>query len=118
MSETDREILFSKAIRAGKRIYYFDVRKSKRDDMFLAITESKKIISGEDNSTSVSFEKHKIFLYEEDFDKFVNGLQEAMRFIEDNGNPVNYTETGDNIAKRHDNENAGTSSGIKFDIEF
>ena len=44
MTETDKEIVFSKAIKAGKRIYYVDVRKNKKDDMFLAITESKKVI--------------------------------------------------------------------------
>ena len=61
MTETDKEIVFSKAIKAGKRIYYVDVRKNKKDDMFLAITESKKIITGEGNAPSISFEKHKIF---------------------------------------------------------
>ena len=116
MTETDKEIVFSKAIKAGKRIYYVDVRKNKKDDMFLAITESKKIITGEANSTSVSFEKHKIFLYKEDFDKFVNGLQEAIKFIEDNDNSANNIEN--DIAEQEDNENTETSSDIKIDIEF
>lgn len=57
----DKEIVFSKAIKAGKRIYYLDVKKNRKDEMFLAITESKKIVSGEGDDSQVSFEKHKIF---------------------------------------------------------
>ena len=56
----DKEIVFSKAIKAGKRIYYLDVKKNRKDEMFLAITESKKIVSGEGDDSQVSFEKHKI----------------------------------------------------------
>ncbi|KAA6321125.1 hypothetical protein EZS27_029184, partial [termite gut metagenome] len=67
----DREIVFSKSIKAGKRIYYLDVKKNRRDEMFLAITESKKIVQGDGEDPQVSFEKHKIFLYREDFDKFM-----------------------------------------------
>ena len=118
MTETDKEIVFSKAIKAGKRIYYVDVRKNKKDDMFLAITESKKIITGEGNAPSISFEKHKIFLYKEDFDKFINGLQEAIKFIEDNGNTPDTQDSENNIEDNSDEENVNASSDIKIDIEF
>ena len=118
MTETDKEIVFSKAIKAGKRIYYVDVRKNKKDDMFLAITESKKIITGEGNAPSISFEKHKIFLYKEDFDKFINGLQEAIKFIEDNGNTPDTQDSENNIEDKSDEENVNASSDIKIDIEF
>ena len=77
----DKEIVFSKSIKAGKRIYYLDVKKNRKDEMFLAITESKKVVNGEGEDAQVSFEKHKIFLYREDFDKFMNGLNEAISFI-------------------------------------
>ena len=77
----DKEIVFSKSIKAGKRIYYLDVKKNRKDEMFLAITESKKVVTGEGEDAQVSFEKHKIFLYREDFDKFMNGLNEAINFI-------------------------------------
>lgn len=77
----DKEIVYSQAIKAGKRIYYVDVKKSRKDDMFLAITESKKVVTGEGEDSQVSFEKHKIFLYKEDFDKFTQGLQQAINFI-------------------------------------
>ena len=78
----DKEIVFSKSIKAGKRIYYLDVKKNRKDEMFLAITESKKVVTGEGDDSQVSFEKHKIFLYREDFQKFMAGLTEAISFID------------------------------------
>ena len=78
----DKEIVFSKSIKAGKRIYYLDVKKNRKDEMFLAITESKKVLTGEGGDSQVSFEKHKIFLYREDFQKFMAGLTEAISFID------------------------------------
>lgn len=80
----DKQILYSKAIKAGKRIYYLDVKQSRRKDLFLAITESKRIMNGEGENLKISFEKHKIFLYKEDFDKFTDALNEALEFIKDN----------------------------------
>ena len=68
----DKEIVYSQSVKAGKRIYYMDVKKSRKDELFLAITESKKIVTGEGDDAQVSYEKHKIFLYKEDFDKFCN----------------------------------------------
>ncbi len=79
---TDKEIVFSKSVKAGKRIYYLDVKKNRKDEMFLAITESKKIITGEGDDSAISFEKHKIFLYKEDFRKFQTTLEQAITFIE------------------------------------
>ena len=85
-ADGDKEIVFSKAIKAGKRIYYLDVKKNRKEEMFLAITESKKIVSGEGDDAQVSFEKHKIFLYKEDFEKFMDGLHQAIQYIESDGN--------------------------------
>ena len=79
----DKEIIFSKAIKAGKRIYYLDVKRNRKGELFLAITESKKIVYGEGDNAKVNFEKHKIFLYKEDFEKFAEGFQEALAYIED-----------------------------------
>ena len=81
MSENDKEIVFSQAIKAGKRIYYVDVKKNRREEMYISITESKKLVSGEGENASVSFEKHKIFLYREDFTKFANSLNEAINYV-------------------------------------
>ena len=103
-AESDKEIVFSKAIKAGKSIYYLDVKKNRKDEMFLAITESKKIVFGEGDDSQISFEKHKIFLYKEDFEKFMTGLQQAIQFIENEGMemPPIQEETAE----------------IKFDIDF
>jgi hypothetical protein len=76
----DKEIIYSKAIKAGKRIYYLDVKKNLKDDLFLAITESKKV-QAKDGS-NISFEKHKIFLYKEDFQKFMDGMTDVISFIQ------------------------------------
>ena len=77
----DKEIVYSKAIKAGKRIYYLDVKKNLKDDLFIAITESKRNQSKE--GELISFEKHKIFLYKEDFDKFMDGMNDIIRFIKE-----------------------------------
>ena len=117
----DKEIVFSKAIKAGKRIYYLDVKKNRKDEMFLAITESKKIVSGEGDDSQVSFEKHKIFLYKEDFEKFTNGLQQAIQFITDEQGPIEPHHSEDmpeETRTENESEEALSSSEIKIDIDF
>lgn len=84
MDTREQEIVFSKSIKAGKRIYYIDVKRNRKNDLFVAITESKKIISGYDDDIKVSYQKHKIFLYKEDFDKFTDSLHEVISFIKEN----------------------------------
>ena len=75
----EREDIFSKAIRAGKRTYFFDVKATRNDDYYLTITERKRRYE-QDGSFQV--EKHKIFLYKEDFEKFSAGLNEVVEFIQ------------------------------------
>ncbi|MDR2791902.1 MAG: PUR family DNA/RNA-binding protein [Tannerellaceae bacterium] len=87
----DKEILYSKTIRAGRRIYYMDVKRNMRDDMFVAITESKKV--QERDTERVVFEKHKIFLYKEDFDRFINSLVEVVSFIRSNTEETEQNDT-------------------------
>lgn len=77
----DKEILFSRSIKAGKRIYYIDVKQNSRNEMYLSLTESKKIVSGDADMPQFSYEKHKIFIYPEDFEKFSAGIAEAMKYI-------------------------------------
>lgn len=81
LEKKDNEIIYSKSIKAGKRIYYLDVKKSRNEDLFLAITESKKRVNGFDQDAQVTYEKHKIFLYKEDFNKFLEGLEDVIGFI-------------------------------------
>jgi len=82
LKTTEKDILYSKVLKAGKRIYYLDVKKNQRDDLFIVITESKRNYS-EDN-LNVTFEKHKIFLYKEDFEKFMDGMEHIIEFIRNN----------------------------------
>ncbi len=73
------EDVFSKPVRAGKRTYFFDVKSTKgNNDFYLTITESKRRI---EQDGRYSYDKHKIFLYKEDFEKFAEGLEEAVEYI-------------------------------------
>jgi hypothetical protein len=76
-----KEEIFTKVVRAGKRTYFFDVKATRNDDYYLTITESKKRLGKEGK---VFYEKHKIFLYKEDFDKFAEGLKDAVTYIDNN----------------------------------
>lgn len=78
---TEREDIFSKAVKAGKRTYFFDVKSTRGNDYYLTITESKKRF-GDDGK--FSYEKHKIFLYKEDFQKFMEGLNDSIDVIKKN----------------------------------
>ena len=74
------EIVYSRSVKAGKRIYYLDVRKARNEDLYLCITESKRRqVEGEE---APSFEKHKVFLYKEDFAHFTEGLQDVIAYVQ------------------------------------
>jgi len=79
----DKGIAYSRSVKAGKRIYYLDVKRSRNDELYLSLTESKKKTTGNPDNPDVSFEKHKIFLYPEDFSKFTEALIDVIRFIKD-----------------------------------
>jgi hypothetical protein len=74
------EIVYSRSVKAGKRIYYLDVRKARNEDLYLCITESKRRQAGEEEQPS--FEKHKLFLYKEDFARFSEGLQDVIGYVQ------------------------------------
>ncbi len=73
------EIVYSRSVKAGKRIYYLDVKKARNEDLYLCITESKKKSNGED--VAPTFEKHKVFLYKEDFAHFTEGLEDVINYV-------------------------------------
>ena len=75
------EIVYSRSVKAGKRIYYLDVRKARNEDLYLCITESKK--RQQEGEGNPSFEKHKLFLYKEDFARFSEGLQDVIGYVKD-----------------------------------
>jgi hypothetical protein len=92
VTESDgREEIHSKAVRAGKRTYFFDVKATRRNDYYLTITESKKRFN---RDGKFFYEKHKLFLYKEDFDKFSDSLKEIIEFIrEANPQPIEPEES-------------------------
>ena len=75
----EAEIVYSRSVKAGKRIYYLDVRKARNGDLYLCITESKR--RQNDGEEAPSFEKHKLFLYKEDFAHFTEGLQDVIGYV-------------------------------------
>lgn len=74
-------ILFSRTVKAGKRVYYIDVKQDRRGGFYLSLTESKRVQNATEMTPPV-IEKHKIFLYSEDFDKFRTAFDEAVNFID------------------------------------
>jgi hypothetical protein len=91
-----KEEIFTKVVRAGKRTYFFDVKATRKDDYYLTITESKKRLGKEGK---VFYEKHKIFLYKEDFDKFTDGLKDAVSYIGNGKDEYNSPEiSSQNVA--------------------
>lgn len=77
--DRDRGEIFSRAVRAGKRTYFFDVKSTVGEEFYITITESKRRFSNDQGK--FFYEKHKLFLYKEDFDKFSNGLSDVIEFI-------------------------------------
>jgi hypothetical protein len=96
----EREEVFSKKVRAGKRTYFFDVKATRSNDYYVTVTESKKRL--EDGV----FIKHKIFLYKEDFEKFAEGLKETIDYIKAHQEVVEkryeYSENQSEPAKEND----------------
>ena len=127
-----REEIFSKVVRAGKRTYFLDVKATRRNDYYLTITESKKRFNRDGKHY---FEKHKIFLYKEDFDKFADNLTEVIDYIKANAPEPDAIENFeatteietkvevateietkvDVAAEIETGETEGYSSGVEFD---
>lgn len=81
-NEGDRqepEIVYSRSVKAGKRVYYLDVKKARNEDLYLCITESKK---KSEMGEQPMFEKHRLFLYKEDFAHFTEGLQDVINYVQ------------------------------------
>lgn len=76
-NDQDREEVYSEIVRAGKRTYFFDVKATRKNDYYLTITESKRKIKND----GFVYEKHKIFLYKEDFNKFMDAMNKTVDFM-------------------------------------
>ncbi len=113
----NREDIFSKVVRAGKRTYFFDVRTTRGNDLYITLTESKRKY---DDNGDFRYEKHKLFLYKEDFDKFAEGLMEAIDKVKELQQTGEFSQ--ESPMDRIGNENNDTSeesdagfSDINFD---
>ncbi len=109
-----KEEIFTKVVRAGKRTYFFDVKATRKDDYYLTITESKKRLGKEGK---VFYEKHKIFLYKEDFDKFTEGLKDAVVYIGNDRETAKIPEPAAEIKPSEEKETLTTEefTNIEFD---
>lgn len=97
--------IFSKAVRAGKRTYFFDVKSTKDGNLYLTLTESKRRLRHDGNG--FFYEKHKVFLYKEDFIKFSDGLSEVVDYIrKNNPTPVEEQVYVPNPDHHHNNQGA------------
>lgn len=114
-NDRDKEIVFSQTVKAGKRIYYIDVKKNRKDDTYLSITESKKVVTGEGEDAQVNYEKHKIFIYSEDFDKFEQALKHAFNYIK--GQAADEEPPAGRDCGKDDNASLSQDE-IKLDIDF
>ena len=111
----EQKEIFSEKVRAGKRTYFFDVKATRANDYYLTITESKR----RNKDDGYTYEKHKIFLYKEDFNKFVQALNQTVDHVKEELLPDvdfdkfdrdDYHSTNSEISKKTDD-----SSDLKWD---
>ncbi len=106
----DREKIYSKRVRAGKRTYFFDVRSTRSNDYYLTITESRRHPQGD----GFTYEKHKMFLYKEDFDKFVEALRDTVDHVKTELMPdFDFTQFA--RADEYDEVNGSSSTELKWE---
>lgn len=121
------ESVYSQKVRAGKRrTYFFDVRKTKGEDFYLTLTESTRKFNGD------GYERHKIFLYKEDFNRFLQSLEEVINHVKDELMPdydydeytrrheeydAQYEENHNETSGDHQNSQVTAEAGVKDDIE-
>lgn len=106
------DIIYSQVIRAGKRTYFLDVKATRKNDYYLTITESKKRFK---RNGKRFFEKHKVFLYKEDFDKFTEGLEDVINFIKDAKSDEMNQEEEQTKQQKQEEENSGYTSDVRFE---
>src|SRR6476660_627400 len=114
----EKEEIFSKVLRAGRRTYFFDVRATKADDYYITITESKKFT---EEDGSFHFKKHKIYLYKEDFAAFTEIMEEMTSYVLNNKGEEVISERHQKDLKRefmHERNASDAPAGNFTDIEF
>jgi hypothetical protein len=103
-SNAPQDDLFSKAVRAGKRTYFFDVKSTRSGELYLTLTESKKRFNQQ--TGRFFYEKHKLFLYQEDFEKFEEALKETFQYV---------TQAQGEMPPRQPYKPEGSASDLDFD---
>lgn len=116
-SKNEPEIVYSRSVKAGKRIYYLDVKKARNEDLYLCITESKRKSGMEDEFPQ--FEKHKVFLYKEDFAHFTEGLNDVIKYVQDQLGTIEEREerTLRDDFKRNDDSQTEEEANVVSDAE-
>jgi len=112
--KTHKDEIFTKVVRAGKRTYFFDVKSTRKEDYYLTITESKKRLGKEGK---IFYEKHKIFLYKEDFDKFSEGLKDAVAYIDNGKNYIKSSDEEKEIKSATGDESLRTEEFTNIDFD-
>lgn len=109
---SEKEEIYSKRVRAGKRTYFFDIKATRSNDYYLTITESKKKFRDD----GFFYEKHKIFLYKEDFLKFADALMECVEKVKEMMPEVDFTEF-DRLEpdETTPNDDSGFSEDLRWD---
>lgn len=109
-----RDEIFSTKVKAGKRTYFFDVKSTRSNDYYLTITESKKRFKEE----GFTYEKHKIFLYKEDFNKFIEALNNTVNHVKTELMPnVDFSQF-DNMHEREEAETTPAGRPTEIDTEL
>ena len=109
--EIEKAEIYSKRVRAGKRTYFFDVKSTRSNDYYLTITESKKRY----NDDGFTYEKHKIFLYKEDFKKFIQALEETVNYVKNELMPEVDFDKFDEEQQVMATETSAVSEDLKWD---
>lgn len=111
----DNEILFSKTVKAGKRVYYIDVKRDRKGEFYISMTESKRL-KEQGDALHPAFEKHKIFLYREDLEKFQTAFNEAADYTHSHA-PSQFACEWSVPADEYDNADDGNEE-VSLDIQF
>ncbi len=115
LKNNNREEIYSEKVKAGKRTYFFDVKSTRSNDYYLTITESKKRFNKDDEG--FTYEKHKIFLYKEDFNKFLEALNNTVNHVKNELMPEVDFSSFDHVREERESDvkPATVDSELKWD---
>ncbi len=103
----DRAEIYSQRVRAGKRTYFFDIKSTRSNDYYLTITESRRRYKDD----GYFYEKHKVFLYKEDFNKFMTAMQESIGYVKEELMP-------DYDFDQYEEEPAGETTSVDDELKW